>query len=75
MVCCEVKCGKSTGGSQLEFIQQAFVLAPSVVAIRHISLDVLGEVQAAGVSVRSVDRNLLHHNPPDLFLSNSTFLI
>ena len=75
MVCCEVKCGESTGGSQFEFDQQTFVLAPSVVTIRHISLDVLGEVEAAGVSVRSAERNLLHHDAPDLFLSNSTFLI
>jgi hypothetical protein len=75
MVCCEVKCGKSTGGSQLEFAQQTFVLAPSVVTIRYVSLDVIGEVESAGVSVRSAERNLLHHDPPDLFLSNSTFLI
>ena len=75
MVCCEVKCGKSTGGSQFEFTQQAFVLVRSVVTIRHTSLDVLGEVEATGLSVRSAARNLLRHHPPDLFLSNSTFLI
>ena len=75
MVCCEVKCGKSTGGSQFQYTQQALGLVRSVVTIRHISLDVPGEVEATDVSVRSAERNLLHHDPPSLFLSNSTFLI
>lgn len=77
MVCCEVKCGESTSGAQFNFAPQTLVLAPPVVTIRLVSLDTLGEVEASAttVSVRSAESSLLHHDPPDLFLSNSTFLI
>lgn len=77
MLCCEVKCGESTGGAQLGFAPQILTLAPPVVTLRLVSLDALGQIEASDsiVSVRSADNNLLHHEPPDLFLSNSTFLI
>lgn len=77
MICCEVKCGESTGGAQFNFVPQTLAPAPPVVTIRLISLDALSEVAASNaiVFVRSAENNLLHHNPPDLFLSNSTFLI
>lgn len=77
MICCEVKCGESTSGAQFTFAPQTLAPAPSVVTIRLISLDALSEVEASNaiVSVRSAENNLLHHDPPDLFLSNSTFLI
>jgi hypothetical protein len=77
MVCCEVKCGESTGGAQFNFPPQTLALAPSVVTVRLISLDALNEVEASNaiVSAKSAENNLLHRNAPDLFLSNSTFLI
>lgn len=77
MICCEVKCGESTGGAQFNFTPQTLALAPPLVTIRLISLDVLSEAAASNaiVTVRSAENNLLHSDPPDLFLSNSTFLI
>jgi hypothetical protein len=68
---------ESTGGSQLGFAPQILILAPPVVTLRLVSLDALGQIEASDslVSVRSADNSLLHHEPPDLFLSNSTFLI
>lgn len=77
MICCEVKCGESTGGAKFNFTPQSLVPATLIVTIRLVSLDALGEVKAsaAAVSVRSAGDRLLHHNSPDLFLSNSTFLI
>lgn len=77
MICCEVKCGESTGGAQFNFTPQTLALAPPLVTIRLISLDVLSEAAASNaiVTVRSAENNLLHRDPPDLFLSNSTFLI
>jgi hypothetical protein len=77
MICCEVKCGESTGGAQFNFPPQPLALAPSVVTVRLISLDALNEVEASNaiVSAKSAETDLLHHNAPDLFLSNSTFLI
>jgi len=76
MVCCELVCGESTGGAQLNFAPQTPVCAPPILTIRLISLDSLSKpTDSAAVSFRSAENNLLHHDPPDLFLSNSTFLI
>ncbi|MGH9838473.1 MAG: hypothetical protein ACREEM_06795 [Blastocatellia bacterium] len=77
MVCCEFKCGESTGGAQFNFTPQTLILAPSVVAIRLVPLAPLSEVDASAGDIlfKSAENNLLHHDPPDLFLSNSTFLI
>lgn len=77
MICCEVKCGESTGGAQLGFAPQTLTLALPIVTLRLVSLEALGQIEASDsiVSVRSADNSLLHHEPPDLFLSNSTFLI
>lgn len=75
MVCCEVKCGESTGGAQFNLAPQTPVPAPRVAAIRMVSLDAIGKTEAAAVSIKSAANKLLHHDPPDLFLSNSTFLI
>ena len=77
MICCEVKCGESTSGAQFNFAPQTLSLAPSGVVIRLVSLESLSKVTDSGaaVSFRSAENNLLHHDPPDLFLSNSTFLI
>ena len=74
MVCCEIECGESTSGALFDFTPRTLAIAPSSTAIRIISLEALGDVEAS-VSIRSAANNLLHHDPPDLFLSNSTFLI
>ncbi len=77
MACCEIKCGESTSGALFNFTPQTPAIAPSFTAIRIVSLDALSEAASSTttVSVRSAERRLLHHDPPDLFLSNSTFLI
>jgi hypothetical protein len=77
MVCCELKCGESTGGEQLSIVSRTIAPAPSTVSIRRISLDLLGEAKAsrAGISLRSEENNFLNHDPPDRFLQNSAFLI
>ena len=77
MVCCEIRCGESTGGAQFNFTPLTLAPVPTLVTVRIVSLDTLSEVEAsaAAISFRSVETNLLHHDPPDLFLSNSTFLI
>jgi hypothetical protein len=77
MVCCEVVCGEPTGGALFDFAPLTLAPLPPVAAVRLVSLDALGAVEAAGTlaSARSVDNSFLHHSPPDLFLSNSTFLI
>jgi hypothetical protein len=76
MICCEVKCGESTGGAQLNFAPRTPACAPTGVIIRLIPLEASNKpTDAAGVSFRLAENNLLHHNPPDLFLFNSTFLI
>src|SRR5262245_60331889 len=36
MICCEVKCGESTGGAQFNFTLPAFALAPPIIALRFI---------------------------------------
>jgi hypothetical protein len=77
MICCEVKCGESTGGAQFNFAPLTLAFAPPVIALRLVSLDALSEVEAslAAVSLRSAENNFLHHDPPSLFLQNSAFLI
>jgi hypothetical protein len=75
MICCEVKCGESTGGAQYDFAPQPLIPAPRVFSIRAVLLDAMGEAEIAVVSIKSATYKLLHHDPPDLYLSNSTFLI
>ena len=75
MICCEVKCGESTGGAQFDFAPQTLIHAPRVISVRAVLLDAMGEAEAAVVSIKSAAYKLLHHDPPDLYLSNSTFLI
>jgi hypothetical protein len=76
MACCEIKCGESTSGALFDFTPQTVAIAPSFTAIRIVSRGASSEAEsAAAVSVKSAESNLLHHDPPDLFLSNSTFLI
>ena len=77
MICCEVKCGESTSGAQFNFTPQRLMFAPPVVTIRVVSLVPWSEVEASATSIpiRSAENHLLHHHPPDLFLSNATFLI
>jgi hypothetical protein len=77
MVCCEVKCGESTGGAQFNFTPPTIAPAPPVVAIRLVSLDALSEAEAsvAAVSLRSAENNFLRHESPLIFLENSAFLI
>ena len=75
MICCEVKCGESTGGAQFNFVTQELIPAPRVVTIRTVLLDAMGEAETAVVSIKSAAYKLLCHDPPDLYLSNSTFLI
>jgi hypothetical protein len=77
MVCCEVKCGESTGGALFNFTPLMIALGPPVIVIRFVSLDSTSEIEAslAAVSLRSAENDFLHHDPPDLYLQNSTFLI
>jgi hypothetical protein len=75
MVCCEVKCGESTGGAQFDFAPQTPIPAPRTISVRTVLLDAVGETETAVVSIKSAAYKLLHHDPPDLYLSNSTFLI
>lgn len=77
MACCEIKCGESTSGALFDFTPQKPAVAPSFTAIRIVSLDASSEAESSTdtVSVKSAENNLLHQDPPDLFLSNSTFLI
>jgi hypothetical protein len=75
MVCCEVKCGESTGGVQFNFATQTSIPAPRVVSVRAVLLDAMGESETAAISIKSAAYKILHHDPPDLYLSNSAFLI
>jgi len=81
MICCEVKCcceapyGESTGGAQFDFAPQTLIPAPRIVRVRAVLLDAMGEAETAVVSIKSAAYKLLHHDPPDFYLSNSTFLI
>ncbi len=77
MVCCEVICGESTGGAQFNFTPQTLALAPPIVNYRPVGFDSLSSDTDSALSVflRSAENDLLSHDPPDLFLVNSTFLI
>ena len=77
MICCEIKCGESTSGAQFNFAPQTLTLAPPLVVIRVVSLVAVSELETSpdAVSIRAAETHLLHHDPPDLFLSHSTFLI
>src|SRR4030095_10135888 len=77
MVCCEVICGESTGGSQFNFTPQTLTFAPPVLRYRAVGSDSLSSDPDSAFSVflRSAETDLLTHDPPDLFLVNSTFLI
>jgi hypothetical protein len=75
MICCDVICGESADSAEFDFAAQTLIHAPRVIVVRTILLDALGEAENAVVSIKSADYNLLHHDPPDLYLFNSTFLI
>jgi hypothetical protein len=75
MLCCEVICGEATDSAEFDFAAQTLVPAPRVFSVRTILLDAMGEAETAVVSIKSAAYKLLHHDPPDLYLSNSTFLI
>jgi len=75
MMCCEVKCGESTGGAEFECAPQALISGGHVLVVRTVLLDAMGEAETAVVSIKSAAYKLLQHDPPDLYLFNSTFLI
>ena len=77
MICCEVVCGESTGGAQFNFTPQTLAFAPPILRYRAVGFDSLSSDTDSAFSVflRSAENNLLSHDPPDLFLVNSTFLI
>jgi hypothetical protein len=76
MICCEVKCGESTGGAQFNFTPLTLTFAPPIAPLRFISLSPLSDAEAGpAVSHKSAEIDILHHDPPDLFLQNSAFLI
>jgi hypothetical protein len=76
MICCEIKCGESTGGAQFDFTPLTLTFAPPITPIRFISHSILSDPDAgSAVSHKPAEIDLLHHSPPDLFLQNSAFLI
>jgi hypothetical protein len=75
MICCEAPCGESTGGAQFDFAPQTLIPAPRLIKVRAVLLDAMGEAETAVVSIKSAAYKLLHHDPPDFYLSNSIFLI
>jgi hypothetical protein len=77
MICCEVKCGESTGGAQFDFTPLNLAPAPSLIVVRLVSLDALSEAEAsvAAASLRLAENDFLRHEPPSIFLQNSSFLI
>jgi hypothetical protein len=75
LLCCEVKCGGSADSAEFDFAAQTLIPAPRVIVVRTILLDAIGEAETAVVSIKSADYKLLHHDLPDLYLTNSTFLI
>ncbi len=76
-ICCEVVCGESTSGSQFNFTPQTLAFAPPVLSYRAVEFQSLNSDTDSAFSVflRSAENGLLSHDPPDLFLVNSTFLI
>ncbi len=77
MICCEVVCGESAGGAQFNFTPQTLAFAPPVLSYRAVEFDSLTSDTDSAFSVflRSAENDLLSHDPPDLFLVNSIFLI
>lgn len=77
MVCCELICGESTGGAHFNFTPLLLAIAPPVVTHRASTFQSLNSESASAFSVflKSADNALLAQDPPDLFLTNSTFLI
>src|SRR5215475_5408830 len=75
MRCYEVKCCEAADSAEFDFATQALIPAPRIFSVRTILLDAMGEAETAVVSIKSADYKLLHHDPPDLYISNSTFLI
>jgi hypothetical protein len=75
MLCCEVKCGEAPESAEFDFAAQTLIPAPRILSVREVLLDAMGEAETAAVSIKSADYKLLHHDPPDLYISNSTFLI
>lgn len=77
VLCCQTVCGESTddtptaqpaaGAQQLDFSQP-------VTKVRVEPSDRLFAAQLV-VSMRSAESSLLYHNPPDLYLHHSSFLI
>jgi hypothetical protein len=55
MICCEVKCGKSTGGALFNFAPLTLAPVSPIVTIRFVSLDPLSEIEtsAAAISIKS----------------------
>lgn len=77
VVCCEVVCGESTGGSlgtQSEKAASLQVPAPPVAPLRVDSFDSLLAV-VIPVSLKASSTALLRRDPPALFLHNTAFLI
>jgi hypothetical protein len=75
MHCCEIRCGEAPESAEFDFAAQNLIPAPRFIFVRTISLDAIGEAETAVVSIKSTAYKLLHRDPPDLYLSNSTFLI
>jgi hypothetical protein len=75
MLCCEVKCGEAPESAEFNFASQNIIPEPRILSVRTLLLDAMGEAETAFVSIKSADYKLLHHDPPDLYLFNSTFLI
>jgi hypothetical protein len=75
ILCCEIKCGGATDSAEFDSATQTLIPAPHVFSVRAIQLDAMGEAETAVVSIKSAGYKLLHHDPPDLYLFNSTFLI
>jgi hypothetical protein len=73
--CCGAPYGESTGDAQLDFAPQPLIPAPRIVRVRPSLLDAMGEAETAVIAIKSAAYKLLHHDPPDFYLSNSTFLI
>jgi len=75
MLCCEVKCGEPADSAEFDFAAQTLIPTPRVIIVRTVLLDAMGEAEIAVVSIKSAAYKQLHHDPPDLYLTNSTFLI
>ncbi|HKQ05636.1 MAG TPA: hypothetical protein VJ464_10925 [Blastocatellia bacterium] len=77
MLCCQTVCGESTDDTptaQPQASAQQLDFSQPTVRVRVEPSDRLFAAQLA-VSMRSAESALLYHDPPDLFLHHSTFLI